>query len=67
METIMLTAFIFGVAFIGLAIGVIFKRNCLRGSCRGALQTEDGGGCKCGKYDFDKKSTNKNDKLKPLI
>ncbi len=66
MQTLMLTGAIFIIAFLGLAVGVIFKRSCLRGSCRGSLQAEDGSGCKCGKYDFDKKCTDKTDTIRPL-
>lgn len=67
METLMMTAAIFGIAFLALAIGVIFKRNCIRGSCQGSIQAGDGSGCRCGKYDFDKKLIDKNNSsLKPL-
>ncbi len=55
MELIVLTAVIFAAAFAALAIGVIFKRNCIRGSCQGSIQAGDGSGCRCGKYDFDGK------------
>lgn len=67
MENIILAVVIFGLAFLALAIGVIFKRNCLRGSCQGVIQRGDGSGCRCGKYDFDKKLIDKNNSsLKPL-
>lgn len=67
METLMMTAIVFGLVFLALAIGVIFKRNCIRGSCQGSIQAGDGSGCRCGKYDFDKKLVDKNNSsLKPL-
>ncbi|WP_421902124.1 hypothetical protein [Maridesulfovibrio sp.] len=67
MENIILAAVVFGLVFLALAIGVIFKRNCIRGSCQGSIQAGDGSGCRCGKYDFDKKLIDKNNSsLKPL-
>ncbi len=59
METIMLAAVIFAIAFTGLAVGVMFKRSCIRGSCHGSIQAADGSGCKCGKYDFERKCAEK--------
>ena len=35
MTTILLSIFIFGIAMLIMAVGVIFKRPCLRGSCGG--------------------------------
>ena len=50
METVLMAAGVFGLVFLALAIGVIFKRNCIRGSCQGSIQAGDGSGCRCGKY-----------------
>ncbi|WP_319762665.1 hypothetical protein [Maridesulfovibrio sp.] len=67
METVLMAAGVFGLVFLALAIGVIFKRNCIRGSCQGSIQAGDGSGCRCGKYDFDKKPVDsKHSSLKPL-
>ncbi len=55
MTTLLLVAAIFGLAFIGLAVGVMFKRGCIRGSCHGTIQAEDGSGCTCGRYNVDRK------------
>lgn len=67
MENIILAAVVFGLVFLALAIGVIFKRNCIRGSCQGSKMSGDGSGCRCGKYDFDGKPVDKNNSsLKPL-
>ncbi|WP_320175434.1 hypothetical protein [Maridesulfovibrio sp.] len=67
METVLMAAAVFGLVFLALAIGVIFKRNCIRGSCQGSIQSGDGSGCRCGKYDFDKKLIDKkHSSLKPL-
>ena len=35
METIILALAVFGIAFIGMAIGVIFSNKSLKGSCAG--------------------------------
>lgn len=59
MELLVLTAAIFVIAFAGLAIGIMFKRGCIRGSCHGSIQAGDGSGCRCGKYDFEGKHTHK--------
>lgn len=67
MTTLMLTAIIFLIAFAGLAVGIIFKRGCIRGSCHGSIQSEDGSGCKCGKYDFEKKYNDKNNSPRPFL
>jgi len=67
MQTLMLAAAIFVIAFAALAIGVMFKRSCLRGSCQGSIQAGDGSGCKCGKYDFEKKFTEKTHSPKPSL
>ncbi len=48
METVLMAAAVFGLVFLALAIGVIFKRNCIRGSCQGSIQAGDGSGCRCG-------------------
>jgi len=67
MENIILAAVVLGLVFLALAIGVIFKRNCIRGSCQGSQISGDGSGCRCGKYDFEKKLIDKkNSSLKPL-
>lgn len=36
MTTLLLTLLIFAIAMLVMAVGVIFKRPCLRGSCGGA-------------------------------
>ncbi len=59
MEILLLTAVVFVLAFTALAIGVMFKRNCIRGSCQGSIQAGDGSGCRCGKYDFERKCKEK--------
>ncbi|WP_320171151.1 hypothetical protein [Maridesulfovibrio sp.] len=67
METLLLTAGIFVAAFAALAIGVMFKRGCIRGSCHGTIQSADGSGCKCGRYDIEKKCAENSNTLKPLM
>ncbi|WP_035075671.1 hypothetical protein [Maridesulfovibrio zosterae] len=67
MTTLMMAITIFALAFAGLAIGIIFKRNCIRGSCQGSIQAGDGSGCRCGKYDFDKKKTDETHSPKPFL
>jgi hypothetical protein len=43
-ETIILTIVFFGVALIGMAIGVIFSNRSLRGSCGGLSNLKDSKG-----------------------
>jgi hypothetical protein len=50
MKILLLVAAIFAIGFTGLAVGVMFKRSCIRGSCHGSIQSADGSGCKCGRY-----------------
>lgn len=66
MDTLLITLVIFGLVFLALAIGVIFKRTCIRGSCQGSIQAGDGSGCRCGKYDFEKKCNDDEQKLKSV-
>jgi hypothetical protein len=55
MKIMMISFFIFGLAFIGMAIGVIFggRKRCLRGSCGGLNQPGENSHCLCSGNNID--------------
>ena len=52
MNELMLFLLIVAFAFTGLAIGLIFKNQPIKGSCGGMANLEDGSACEiCGRSD----------------
>lgn len=49
MSTVLLALGIFVLAFLGMAVGVIFSNRCIKGSCGGLNNIEGAEGCSaCG-------------------
>ena len=52
MSTFISTFIIIGLAFLGLAIGLILKNQPIKGSCGGIANLDDGSECQiCGRTD----------------
>lgn len=50
MSTFIAAAIILSLAMTGLALGLFFKRGCIRGHCGGSVQTQGDHGCTCGRF-----------------
>ena len=53
MNTFIATFIVIGIAFSGLAIGLILRNKPIEGSCGGVMTSEDGSCSICGKTEMN--------------